>query len=330
MAASDKVPTLAGVGEFGFLRRLLPSLPTGPNVTVGAGDDCAVVRTSARSLLLTTDALVERVHFERAWLSPGQLGRKAYLVNASDVAAMGGRPRYCLMSVGAPPDFPVRDLRRIHAGAADAATETGAVLVGGNLTRADRLFLSVALVGDAPERPVRRSGARPGDLLFVTGTLGDAAFGLGVLRREPDARGPAVRRFREPRPRLRAGRLLASHGIASAMIDVSDGLVQDLAHLCRASGVGAEIEAGAIPCAPRLRRTAFDLVLGGGEDYELLCSVSPRRLARLERVAGRLGCPLTRIGRVVRGRSVRVVDEGGRPLAAGPSGFDHFAAEARA
>jgi thiamine-monophosphate kinase len=135
-----------------------------------------------------------------------------------------------------------------------------------------------------------------------------------------------VRRFREPRPRLRAGAVLARERLASAMIDVSDGLLQDLARLCEASAVGAEVESAALPCPPRVRRAALALALGGGEDYELLCTVRPRDLERLERARPRLACALTRIGRIVPSGGVRVLDERGRPMAVGRLGFDHFAA----
>jgi thiamine-monophosphate kinase len=328
--AVRRQPTIAATGEFGFLRRLLPTLPGGPGVVLGPGDDCAVVRIQTRNVLVTTDALVEHVHFERAWTTPRQIGRKAYLVNASDIASMGGKPRFCVVGTAVPPTFPAAELEQIHGGISQAAAETGALLVGGNLTRARELSLCVTLLGEAPPSPVRRAGARPGDVLFVTGTLGESALGLRRLQRNPAARGACVRRFLEPRPRLRAGAVLAGERLASAMIDVSDGLLQDLRHLCAASGVGAEVEAGALPCPPRLRREALDLVLGGGEDYELLCAVPERSLKRLEHVRKRLGCPLTRIGHIVPAdEGVRVLDEQGREVAVKRFGFDHYAGAGR-
>lgn len=322
--------TIGTLGEFGFLSRLLPGLPRGRGVLVGPGDDAALVAGATRRLLVTTDALVEGVHFRRGWLRPEQIGRKAYLVNASDIAAMGGRPRFCLVSVGASPDLPSRDLIALHRGLRAAADETGAQLVGGNLTRAPELFVSVTLLGEAPRRPALRSGARPGDLLYVTGTLGDAALGLEMLRRDPGARGAPVSRFREPPERLRAGALLSRPGHASAMIDVSDGLLQDLGHLCRASGVGARVDASLLPASRSVRRRGLSLALGGGEDYELLCAVPARNQARVERLRSRIGCRLTRIGCCVPQRSgLQVIDERGRALAAERAGFDHFAAARR-
>ena len=325
MRGSKRPVTISEVGEFGFLDRLLPSLKSGRGVIVGPGDDCAVVRVGTKSLLITTDALIEDVHYRRAWMSPRQIGRKAYLVNASDIAAMGGRPRFCVVSTAAPENFPSAALAAIHRGLATAASETGAVLVGGNLARAEQLSISVTLLGEAPMRPLRRRGARPGDLLCVTGTLGEAALGLLMLDRGERAARVPLRRFREPQPRLRAGELLARHRLVSAAIDISDGLVQDLTHLCAASRVGAHIEAARLPISRRVRRRQPVLALNGGEDYELLCAVPERNWQRVERLQPRLGCPLTRIGRCTApGAGIRILDERGRPLEAS-EGFDHFA-----
>jgi len=324
MRRTRKQSTLADVGEHGFLARLLPRIPSGSGVFLGPGDDTAVVAADEKQLLLTTDTLVEGVHFRRDWMSARQIGRKAYLVNASDIAAMGGRPRFAVVSVGAPPDFPVRELSEIHRGMVAAAGETGAVVVGGNLSRAGQLFLSVTLVGET-ERAVARSGGRPGDQLFVTGSLGDAALGLRSLLRSRRVGGSSVARFREPVPRLEAGSVLARGGVVSAMIDVSDGLVQDLGHICDASGVGAEIEVDRLPRSARVRAEEPALALTGGEDYELLFAVPARHRARLRRLIPRLGCPLSQIGRLLpKKQGVRVLDEQGELIGLSGSGFDHF------
>jgi thiamine-monophosphate kinase len=323
MPRTAHADTIAAGGEFRFLSRLLPRLGGGRGIIVGPGQDCAVVRCGARRLLYTVDALVEGVHFERQWLTPRQLGRKSLLVNASDIAAMGGRPRFCVASVGVPLSYLARDLAALHAGIAAAARDCGASVVGGNLARADKLFVSVALLGEAPERIVTRRGARAGDRIYVTGTLGDAALGVSVLRSGSATRSaaPVIRRFREPSPRLQAGRLLVEAGIVSAMIDVSDGLAQDLRHICEESQVGAEIRADKIPMSRAYRATGVDrsLALHGGEDYELLCTVPERNVKRLQRVQARLGCPIAYIGRITRGRGVRVVG-----AALSRSGYDHF------
>lgn len=316
--------TLAEVGEFAFLDRFLPTLPVGRGSIVGPGDDCAVTRGLGKNVLLTTDALVEGVHFESAWMTPRQIGRKAYLVNASDIAAMGGRPRFCLVSVGAPAGVPVADLTAIHRGIAGAAAEHEAWVVGGNLARASELFVSITLIGEMSCPPVRRSGGRSGDALYVTGSLGEAALGLRDLQANPLTRSAAVRRFRQPVSRIEAGRIL-SRGIASTMIDVSDGLLQDLRHLCQASGVGAEIMLDSLPCSPRVRRQDPMLALNGGEDYELLFAVPRKVEPRLRRLRGKLGCRVTRIGRLLPKRDgLRVCDAAGKPAPIETAGFDHF------
>jgi thiamine-monophosphate kinase len=323
MPRTAHADTISAVGEFRFLSRLLPRLGSGPGTIVGPGQDCAVVRCGRRRLLYTVDALVQDVHFERHWLTPRQVGRKSFLVNASDIAAMGGRPRFCVISVGVPLSYPARDLAALHVGIAAAARECGASVVGGNLTRADKLFVSVALLGDAPERLVTRRGARAGDRIYVTGTLGDAALGVSLLRSGSAARFAAfaIRRFQEPSPRLKAGRLLVQAGIPSAMMDVSDGLVQDLGHICEESHVGAEIDSDALPLSPTYRSAGVDrsLALHGGEDYELLCTVPERNVKRLQRVQMRLGCPVTCIGRITRGHGLRVAG-----AAVSRGGYDHF------
>ncbi len=323
MPRPAQADTVAAVGEFRFLSQLLPRLGSGPGTIVGPGQDCAVVRCDTRRLLYTVDALVERVHFEPHWLTPRQLGRKGFLVNASDIAAMGGRPRFCVVSAGVPLSYLARDLAALHAGIAAAASECGASVVGGNLTRADKLFVSIALLGEAPKRLVTRRGAHAGDRIYVTGTLGDAALGVSLLRSGSAARSaaPVIRRFREPSPRLQAGRLLVEAGIVSAMIDVSDGLAQDLGHICEESEVGAEIYADKIPTSHAYRAAGADqsLALHGGEDYELLWTVPERNVKRLQRMQVRLGCPITCIGRITRGRGVRVAG-----AAVSRGGYDHF------
>jgi len=322
-AARSSGRALGAIGEFGLLARLLPILPTGGRgVLLGPGDDCAVVAPRGRALLVTIDALVEGVHFRRGWLSPAELGRKAFAVNASDLAAMGGAPRWGVVQIAAPPRLPAADVVAISRAIAAAARRAGASLVGGNLSRARELSVALALIGEAPPRPVTRAGARPGDALYVTGRIGDAALGVRLLRRGIRS-GPAVSRFRAPTPRLAAGALLARRRLASAMIDVSDGLLQDLGHLCAASAVGARIELARVPCAPAVRRAGIDLALTGGEDYELLFAVPRRRETALARVASQFGCAVTRIGECTRGGGIRVVDERGREQSFA-GGHDHF------
>jgi thiamine-monophosphate kinase len=317
---------IGGVGEFRFLSELLPRLRSGRGVVVGPGQDCAVLRAGPSKLLATVDAVVEGVHFKSEWMSPHQLGRRSFLVNASDIAAMGGRPRWCLVSIAVPRDYSKRALVAIHKGLDDAAAEAGACIVGGNVTASSRLCISVTLIAEAPKRIVTRRGARPGDRVFVTGTVGDAALGVRCLR-DGSGSAHAVRRYREPTPRLKAGRLLIEAGVVSAMIDVSDGLVQDLDHVCTESGVGAVVEASRLPLSPAFERRCrgkIDLALSGGEDYELLCTASVRKDEVLGRLRSRLGCEITAIGRITKGRGVRVVDGDGARMDLDAVGHDHF------
>lgn len=286
---------------------------------VGPGDDAAAVRPTRRPLLLTTDSLIEGVHFRRGWLSPAALGRRAFRVNASDLAAMGGVPRYALVALEIPARTATLEMDQLMAGFAAAARRRGAHVIGGNVTRGPHLAVTVALIGEAPGRVVTRAGARPGDRLFVTGTLG--ATGLAVRRLASVRHG----RLPELPDRVRAGVALAR--VAHAMIDVSDGLAQDLGHVARASGVAAEVALARLPVAQACRRALGErsavFAATAGEDYELVVAIPPRRLRALARLP--LGCHLTEIGRVISGRpAVRVLDHAGRPVRLPPPGFDHF------
>jgi thiamine-monophosphate kinase len=312
--------------EHEWIRRLIRRLgPRGAGVTIGPGDDAAALRVGRATLLVTTDALVEGVHFRAGWLAPRALGERAYRVNASDVAAMGGRPTVAFVALQVPRATPAATLEALIAGFVAAARRHGASLAGGNLTRGPVLAVTVTLLGRAGPRVVTRAGARPGDVVLVTGRLG--ATGAAVRAREAGRRAPLPR----VPDRVAAGMLLAR--VASAMIDVSDGLVQDLEHVARASGVGIRLEWPRVPLAPACRRSGAEgvaIALTAGEDYELACTVPPRRLPTLARLARRLGCPLTAVGTVERGRArVHVVDAAGNPLRLDRGGFDHLAAPRR-
>lgn len=286
-------------GEFALIERIRSALPRGgEGVVLGVGDDCAVLTPPpGERLVATVDMLVEGVHFHRSALDGEGLGRRALAVNLSDIASMGARPLWALVSLGLPAWVDDGFLAALYRGIGDLATRYGLAVVGGNLTRLpERLAIDITVVG-AAARPVARGGARPGDALYVTGCLGAAAAEL------------AGGRHREPEPRLSEGRALAASGGVRAMIDISDGLVQDLGHVCAASGVGAALAAGSIPVAAG---ATLEQALYGGEDYELLLAAEP---------AARLPLPLYRIG------ELRPAGEGltldGRPLPV--RGWDHFA-----
>ncbi len=309
------------------VRRSFPAKPAG--VVLGIGDDAAVVRGPAR-LLITHDLLVEDVDFRTALHPPRLLGRKALNVNLSDIAAMGGRPRHVVLGLALPGRTERAWLDAFLAGFKQAARQAGVALVGGDLSAAARIMIAVTVTGEA-RRFVTRSGARPGDRVFVSGTVGDAAMGLRLLERRGAGRRydrssrRLLRAFLDPAPRLELGTLLARKGLASAMIDVSDGLAVDLAHVLEESRVGAEIDPARIPLSTELRRASarpLDLALHGGEDFELLFTVRPRNLPRLRALGKRF--PVTEIGRIVPGRRLLAVGADGakRPLAA--KGYEHF------
>ena len=322
---------LRDLGEFPFLRRLRGRVPTDPRVLLGLGDDCAILSLTGTTLL-TTDALIENVHFRREWTSFAVLGEKAFAVNASDIAAMGGEPTFALLSLGVPQDCEVEDLDAFFDGFVRAATTCGAALIGGNMSAAPCLMLSVTLLGQASRRVVQRAGARPGEDLYVTGTPGDAALGLRMLQegRDDDDARTVKARFLCPTARLAVGKEVAVRDLATAMIDVSDGLLQDLSHLCEESNVGAVVEAPALSLSDAYRALLgnrdWSLALTGGEDYELLFSAAAEQRTAIQALARESGCPITRIGRLVaESEGLTVRDSDGRAIPTPTSGgFDHF------
>jgi len=330
-------------GEFEFIDavRRAAGAP-GRHAPVGIGDDAAVLRPPPGSdLVVTTDMLVSGRHFDPAWMSPRKIGRRAVLVNLSDLAAMGARPAGVFASLAFPPGTGRRFMNEIARGIETCSREHGARLLGGDTNlSAGELAICITAVGHARRgRIVRRSGARPGDRILVTGTLGDAAMGLVLLKGEtppprPAARRFLVRRFLEPEARLKAGMALAESRTASAMIDISDGLLSDLGHILEESGADAEIRLTDVPTSAAFRSAPCpagtsreDLALGYGDDYELLFTVPPSRMKKLDGM--RLSCAITEIGEIVprgdrRGKRVRVLDERGRLFRPRMTGFRHF------
>ena len=311
------------MNEFEIIRRISGRLPKAPpEVLVSIGDDCAVLRLGERDWAAASDMLVYGHHF-KGWAAPEDAGYKAVAINVSDVAAMGGTPRFILASGGAAdPETTLRCFR----GILEACEAFGAYPLGGDTTRADALTVDVAILGELSAPPVLRSGARPGDLLAVTGELGASAAGLLAL--EGGGTGPErlVRRHLRPEPRVEEGSVAARLG-AGAMIDLSDGLASDVRRICERSGVGCRVELESLPVASDAReflaslgREPEILAATGGEDYELLIS-APGSV--LEELAASVEVPFTMIGEVT-DRDGGVVFRRGGELVEVLSGWDHF------
>lgn len=336
-AGADSLPG-PSTGEDRLLRRILDGLPAPPgeggeevpHLILGPGDDAAAFAwPGGGTFLLTTDAAEEGVHFDRRLHPPRAIGRRAVAAAVSDIAAMGGRPAGTLISLVAPPSEETVAVQ-ISEAAGQRARELGAPLVGGNITAGERIGLHIAVAGTGVQGAplLRRRGAQPGDGLFVTGNLGGAALGLGLLRRrtegnmtrfDPEEEALVARQL-DPAPRLEAGAALA--GAAHAGMDLSDGLALDLHRLAAASGVGAHVEAARLPLAGKGLR-GLEAALFGGEDYELLIAGPPKEI---DAAARRVEIPLTRVGRVTAaGEGIRLerANGGAEPLP--PRGWDSWA-----
>ena len=301
--------------EFDLIRAFLEPFPRGRAVRIGPGSDCAALSVApGMQLIATTDAVVEGVHFDLRRFSPEDVGWKALAVNLSDLAAAGARPRWFLCALAVPRSSrTARIARGISRGMAPLARQSGCALVGGNVTRASEWSVTITALGES-RRPLSRDGARPGDALAVVGSLGDAAAGL-----RPDAAPAAARAQRRPKPLVREGLLATRY--ASAAIDISDGFLQDLGHLCQESGVGAVVECTSLPLGPAARRLrdGLNLALTGGEDYALLLAVPRRNLEAL-----RKRVRFAEVGRIVRGHAIQLTERGRpRPLPR-RTGFDHL------
>lgn len=329
------------IGEFGLIDRIARSLPPpGEGVIVGIGDDVAVLRGSGRYILATCDIQVEGVHFLREKIRPYQLGRKAVAINVSDIAAMGGVPRYLLVSLVLPKETEVEFVDGLYEGMREECARWGAEIVGGNMAHSPGgVIVDLFLLGEAePEHLLRRSGARVGDRVLVTGTLGDSAAGLALLT-HPEIECPDVhrefvlRRHLTPTPRLWEGRAAARSGLATAAIDVSDGLASDVGHICEASGVGVRLWEEAIPISDAARAVAgavgvdpLEWALFGGEDYELLLAAPADRAEDLARwIQEETGTPVSIIGEIVPPDEGMVLVRGdGSTLPLRKGGWDHF------
>jgi thiamine-monophosphate kinase len=320
------------LGEFGLIELLaeIVAKSRGEALLVDIGDDAAAWRTEAAIQLATTDALIQDVHFTLSTITWRELGWKALAVNLSDIAAMGGVPKYALVSLGLPGDTEVEHVTQLYDGMVELARRYDVAIAGGNIAVAPLVVLSLAVTGSAPSDVLTRSAAAPGDQIAVTGYLGASGAGLAMLKKGLQFDEETTTCLREahlkPQPRVVEGQILARTGVKAA-IDLSDGLVSDLAKLCKASGVGAEIRAERIPIHPLVsaafEQDCLNLALSGGEDYELLFT---GRVEVMDRVKGLMPCPLSVIGEIVNeepGR-VRLLDEQGKEIGVERGGWEHF------
>ena len=340
--------TVGEVGERALLRHLRSRIPAGPRVTIGIGDDAAAVQTRGLTLV-TTDTLVEGVHFRRDWSPPRLVGRKAMAVNLSDVGAMGGSPRFATISLALPAEVPMAFVDGLYDGLVERAGGAGVTIVGGNVAAtAGPIVIDVTLLGDAGKAVLTRGGARADDHVVVTGALGASGAGLLLLQAgvrpedaataappgspediAPDLIAAALRAHLDPDPPFAFGATVAEEGLAHAAMDLSDGLSGDLAAMCEASGVGAFVDAEALPVDPAASAAdvdaALELALHGGEDYQLLLAVPDARLDRLREAADAASVRVTAIGRFLEAPGV-TLRRAGEASALRPRSHEHFRA----
>jgi thiamine-monophosphate kinase len=346
----DLQARLREVGERALIRHLRSRIPAGTGVVVGVGDDAAAVETTPVTLI-TTDALVEGVHFKREWTPARLLGRKALSVNLSDIAAMAGSARNAVVSLCLPPDLPVMFVDELYDGLLERAAESNVNLVGGNVSSTSGpVVIDIAMLGHGGERLLRRSGAVAGDLIVVTGGLGAAAAGLRLLaqgaRLGPDGDLVAtgiwtdssreallhcLRAQLDPTPPLALGRAFVEEEMAHAAIDISDGLSNDLRTLCEESGVAARLSLSLVPVDPSaasLSRAQGDdglgMALHGGEDYQLLVAVPRERYPEVAGLGQVWNIPITAVGEFVEGAPDVLVDLGGKVESLAPGAHEHF------
>lgn len=340
---------LSSIGEFGLISRLTGGLATRPDVVLGVGDDAALLDLGdlggSTLLVATCDAQVAGRHFLLGDASPEEIGHKALAVNLSDIAAMGGEPLWVLISLLLPPTLAVELLVGIYAGMRSLADRYGVAVVGGNVSSTDGpLTLDITALGKLQrDRALRRDGASPGDLVFVSGTLGAAGAGVLAATQQPRQQALNMLELREahaaahqamllPEPQIRLGQALAASGAVTAMLDISDGFAQDLGHICERSVVGVEIESAAVPVAAAARllaplygRDPLDVALTAGEDYQLIFTVRPGLAAAAQAAAQACSAQITQVGVCAgpdAGRQLQMGDGSRIPLPA--SGWDHL------
>ena len=329
------------LGEFGLIN-LLAEMVNGSQdkqssswqqLIIGIGDDAAAWHGDASIQLATVDSLIQDIHFSLGFTSWRDLGWKAMAANLSDIAAMGGIPKYALVSLALPGHTEVNDVTALYQGMIELAKQFEVSIVGGDVSRAPLIVINITVLGSTGTRDshiLTRSAAVPGEQIAVTGHLGTAAAGLEMLTRElqfdAEATACLAKKFRHPLPRIVEGQLLVKHGVRTA-IDISDGLVSDLRHICESSQVSARIEVDSVPIEPEVKANfgdkALDMALSGGEDYELLFTGSPEVIAQVKEAAS---CPVTVIGEIIAGKrgAVTPVDRQGNPFHLDKTGWEHF------
>lgn len=331
--------TNSGMNEFDFIRDIARNVPrSGEGLIQGIDDDAAVIEgPRGISWLVTTDALAEGVHFRREWAGWEDIGRKALVANISDITAMGGIPWFYFLSLSVPHNMSEADLSGFIKGIKDVASQYDMILAGGDTTAStEKLFLSITVVGSAAQDAVvYRKGARDGDKIFVTGSLGGSAAGLICLNKDikGEKYSPFIMRHIKPQPRVRIGAWLGEHKCASSMIDISDGLVADVNHIADRSGVGYIIDAEKIPVASGLEAIdniidvdIKELALTSGEEYELLFTMSREQEEYFYSQSAKLdfGCQITEVGKIVKDDAKRqVLGAGGKNIVMKTTGFSH-------
>lgn len=332
---------VAEIGEFGLIGRLEKMAQHAEDkhteawkqLIIGIGDDAAAYFANNEIQLTTVDSMVQDVHFSLDYMSWRELGWKSLAVNLSDIAAMGGFPRYALISLGLPGSTEAEDIVELYRGMFDIAGKFGTMVVGGDTVSAQMVFISVTLIGSAGDKKrgmLRRSTAKAGDQIAVTNYLGGSSAGLEMLKRGLKFKPKFMKELRTahltPIPRVAEGQLLVDKGVKCGM-DISDGLIGDLTHICQESKVGARINTDLVPVLPAVkecfRERALELAMTGGEDYELLFTASPTVMNRVKKA---LQCPVTVIGEIIEGNAnqVNLVDSAGRIISNKKTGWDHF------
>jgi len=324
------------IDELSALRRIEERFhKSSDSIVLGIGDDAAAVSfASDRLVLSTTDSQVEDVHFVKSLISASQLARKAVAVSVSDIGAMGGVPRFILATVGFSKAEDEGFLENLISGFIDSEKEFGVKLIGGNLSSSGKLFIDITVLGEVePDLMVKRSGASQGDLIFTSGTLGDSALGLKILKNDGSSAQSDFLRNRHlcPVPRLRLGRELALKRLATSMIDISDGLLLDLERISVHKGLGASIDIDKLPRSEEYDELAkqfydnnFIPALSGGEDYELLFTSKKDSLGDIQRISEKLEIRITEIGKINNSGVIELFNNNGEEITFKERGFVHF------